>query len=71
MDETFRILFGRYLTDDDAADQQAKKKQFRAPDFNPDDADYDPAVRLKQRLKLLFPHLPATPGIPPKKTDHW
>ena len=73
MDDALKILFGRQLDDEEEAGEKDKKKaaEFRAPSgFNPSDPYYnDPQLRLKHRLRNLFPHLPFLPGLPPRQDD--
>jgi hypothetical protein len=69
MDSILKKLLGRDLTQSDEK-QKAKNHEFRMLEgFNPSDANYDPQVRLKRSLRALFPHLPATPGLPPSRQE--
>lgn len=69
MEDIFKIMFDRQLSDEDSADEKKRKSsEFRATGgFYPSDPQYDPQLRLKQRLRMLFPHLPGTPGMPPRE----
>jgi hypothetical protein len=69
MDNVFKHLFERDLGDE-PSDKRKKAEEFHATgEFLPDDPNYDPQLRLKKRLRLLFPHLPTLPGLPPKTQD--
>lgn len=70
MDKAFDFLFGRQLDEDDAESTAKKRAEYRsAAAFNPSDPHYDPQLRLKQRLRSIFPHVPFTPGLPPRRTE--
>ena len=70
MENVFKFLFERELSDDESETLKKKVNEYRAAGgFLPSDSNYDPQMRLKRRLKLLFPHLPATPGLPPRLDD--
>jgi hypothetical protein len=70
MDDVFNFIFERELRND--KDEKRKKSggDFKAAgEFNPDDANYDPQTRLKRRLRMLFPHMPGLPGLPPRTNE--
>jgi hypothetical protein len=69
MDAILKKLLGRGLSPADEK-QSSQNREFRVTEgFNPSDAHYDPQVRLQRSLRALFPHLPATPGLPPSRQE--
>lgn len=65
MDSFFKRLFGKQPSQADQKDKPKGKQAGVSEEFNPTEAAYDPQLRLKRGLRALFPHLPATPGLPP------
>jgi hypothetical protein len=69
MDDLFKLMFERELSEEKEGRKKAKENSgdySASGEFNPSDSYYDPQTRLKRRLKQLFPHLPGTPGLPPR-----